>query len=239
MERAVAGKEWDDSGGGDGDDEIDDVPLHRMRPFGSGLKRKPIAFVPAQDGDLNSTFQASKPDQSVADLYLSLVLPQEASERRPKKEEICEVCKLPLASNPEDGNEGTPEVTVYSKNHHESSLAHQVCLAHSHPPSALDRSRVGLTILESHGWDPDARAGLGAEQQGIQFPLKPKPKDDKVGIGVVVPKDLPKKKEKPQNLDAGKVRKMAQKDKKRAEQLRRQFYGNPDLEKYLGPGAGL
>jgi hypothetical protein len=97
---------------------------------------------------------------------------------------------------------------------------------------------MGLNILESYGWDPDARAGLGAAQQGIQFPLKPKPKDDQLGIGVVVPKDVPKRKEKPELLDAGKVRKMAQQDKKRAERLRQQFYGNPDLEKYLGPGYG-
>ncbi|KAH8912597.1 hypothetical protein BR93DRAFT_86821 [Coniochaeta sp. PMI_546] len=237
MERPTDDNEWHDDGGDD--DTVDDIPLHRKRPFGSGLKRKPIAFVPAQDGDLTSTFQRSGPDPSVADLYLSLVLPQEASKHASKKEEICEVCKLPLTSNPDDGNEDTTEVAVYPRKHHESSLAHQVCLTHSHPPSALDRSRVGLNILESHGWDPDARAGLGAEQQGIQFPLKAKPKDDKIGIGVVVPKDVPKKKEKPQNLDAGKVRKMAQRDKKRAEQLRRQFFGNPDLEKYLGPGAGL
>lgn len=218
-----------------GDDDVEDLPLHRKRPFGSGLKRKPIAFVPARDGDLNSTFQPPKPDASIADLYLSLVLPKETA-RQPHRKEVCEVCKLPLDCNPEEGNEGTPELAVSSRKSHESSLAHQVCLSHSHPPSALDRSRVGLNILESQGWDPDARVGLGAAQQGIQFPLKPTPKDDKIGIGVELPKDLPKK-EKTQKLDAGKVRKAAQRDKKRAEKLRREFYGNSDLEKYLGPGA--
>lgn len=237
MERAADDNERYHDGGDD--DEIDDVPLHRKRAFGSGLKRKPIAFVPAQDGDLNSTFERSKPDASIADLYLNLVLPRAASTQPSKKEEVCEVCKLPLASNPEVGNDDTPEVAAYHRKHHESSLAHQVSLTHSHPPSALDRTRVGLNILESHGWDPDARAGLGAEQQGIQFPLKPKPKGDKIGIGVVVPKDLPKKKEKPQTLDAGKVRKKAQRDKKRTQQLHRELYGNSDLEKYLGPGAGF
>lgn len=234
-----SGKADDSEFGRDsGDDEVEDVPLHRKRPFGSGLKRKPIAFVPARDGDLSSTFQPPKPDASIADLYLSLVLPKEASRHSARKDEVCEVCKLPLDSNPEEGNEDTPELAVMSRKHnHESSLAHQVCLTHSHPPSALDRSRVGLNILESQGWDPDARLGLGAAQQGIQFPLKPTPKDDKIGIGVEVPKDMPKKKEKAQKLDAGKVRKMAQRDKRRADQLRREFYGNSDLEKYLGPGA--
>lgn len=96
---------------------------------------------------------------------------------------------------------------------------------------------MGLNYLEAYGWDPDARAGLGAAQQGIQFPLKPKAKEDTLGIGVVVPKDLPKKEKKPQKLDAGRVRKMAQEDKKRTARIQRQFYGNSDLEKYLGPGA--
>ncbi|KAB5523953.1 hypothetical protein GE09DRAFT_1153181 [Coniochaeta sp. 2T2.1] len=227
---------WDHHGGSEDYEEEEDIPLHHKRPFGSGLKRKPIAFVPASDGDLSSTFERSKPNASIADLYLSLVLPEEASKTTATKDTVCEVCRLPLTSNPEEGRESTPDLAVLSKKHHESSLAHQVCLTHSHPPSALDRTRVGLNILESHGWDPDARAGLGAEQQGIQFPLKPKVKDDKVGIGVVVPKDLPKKKEKPKTMDAGKVRKMAARNKKRDEALRRQFYGNGEVEKYLGPG---
>ncbi|KAK8079762.1 hypothetical protein PG997_007580 [Apiospora hydei] len=60
-------------------------------------------------------------------------------------------------------------------------------------------------------------------------------KEDTLGIGVQVPKDLEKwKKEKPQKLDAAKVRKKVAEDKKRREKLQRQFYGNPDIEKYLG-----
>lgn len=97
---------------------------------------------------------------------------------------------------------------------------------------------MGMSVLQSQGWDPDARRGLGASQQGIQFPLKTKPKDDKLGIGVEVPKDfVPKKKEKAQTYDAKKVRKMVADDRRRQEKLRQQIFGNPDIEKYLGEGA--
>ncbi|KAK8106177.1 hypothetical protein PG999_009536 [Apiospora kogelbergensis] len=66
-------------------------------------------------------------------------------------------------------------------------------------------------------------------------PDQGKAKEDTLGIGVEVPKDLEKwKKEKPQKLDAAKVRKKVAEDKKRREKLQRQFYGNPDIEKYLG-----
>jgi hypothetical protein len=100
-------------------------------------------------------------------------------------------------------------------------LAHQVCLTHSHPPSHLDRNRKGLAYLSSYGWDPDARVGLGASGQGIQYPIKSKPKDDKLGIGVVLPKEADRrKKEKVEKLDAGKIRKLHEKDKKKAERLR-------------------
>lgn len=226
------------------DEQYEDVPLHHKRPFGSGLTRKPIAFVPASDGDLRLADQSAKakPSQSVGDLYLSMVLPkdQQRSKSSPPQDRsnICPLCKAPLTENPEKGQDGSPEVAIYPKNAHESSLAHQVCLAHSHPPSALDRSRMGLSYLESHGWDPDSRAGLGTSQQGIKFPLKPKPKDDTLGLGLVFPKDAPKKKEKTQLLDAGRVRKLAQEEKKKTERLRQHFYSNQDLGKYLGPDHG-
>ncbi|RKU45781.1 hypothetical protein DL546_002544 [Coniochaeta pulveracea] len=225
----------------DDDDQLDDVPLHHKRPFGTGLNRKPIAFVPASEGGLNTTDPSTKARSSpnIGGFYLSLVLPRESRNSTPASAEspqVCEVCKLPLAvQTREQGQDGLDSPSAV-RHHHESSLAHQVCLSHSHPPSALDRSRMGLNYLESHGWDPDARAGLGAAEQGIQFPIKPKPKEDTLGLGLEVPKNLPKKQEKPQKLDAGRVRKKAQEDRKRAERIQRQFYSNSDVEKYLGTG---
>ncbi|KAI0889013.1 uncharacterized protein GGS22DRAFT_184589 [Annulohypoxylon maeteangense] len=218
-----------------------DVPLQNKRPFGSGLKRKRVVFVPASSGNLKTTEENApvNTSHSVSDLYLSIVLPKDREVSQSASTEdsdattsqICEICQLPLDENPKSGEKIKAEPRP-----HEASIAHQVCMAHSHPPSALDRSRMGLSVLQSQGWDPDSRKGLGVEQQGMQYPIKVKPKNDTLGIGVQVPKNLPMKKEKPKTFDAKKIRKMALEDKKRHEKLRRQFYGNPDVERYLGTG---
>ena len=235
----------------EGDPEYD-IPLQHKRPFGSGLKRKRVVFVPASSGDLNSTEESTRPapSKSISDLYLSLVLPKDSdpdagrTAPEPGEPAVCEVCRLPLLDESEDpggrgGGGARPSVT----RPHEASIAHQVCMSHSHPPSALDRSRMGMSVLQSQGWDPDARRGLGASQQGIQFPLKARPKDDTLGIGVEVPKDFvpPKTRkgkgkgtEKAQTYDAKKVRKMVADDRKRKESLRERIFGNSDIEKYLG-----
>lgn len=210
------------------DDDEDDIRLEHKKPFSAGLRRKLIQFVPASTEEISSTEQsrpASTPAKSIQDIYLNIVMPPRdtasAPPESPEPHSLCELCQLPL---------GEGEIAK-----HEISIAHQVCLEHSHPPSALDRSRMGLAVLQSQGWDPDARKGLGASQQGVQYPIKAKQKEDTLGIGVEVPKDLEKwKKEKPQKLDAAKVRKKVAEDKKRREKLQRQFYGNPDIEKYLG-----
>ena len=244
------------------DDPEYSIPLQHKRPFGSGLKRKRVVFVPASSGGLNSTGEESTrpggPSKSVADLYLSLVLPKDSSGSgsdhdptrtappAPAQEPaVCEVCQLPLdegaGEQPADGTGPSPATRP-----HEATIAHQVCMSHSHPPSALDRSRMGMSVLQSQGWDPDSRRGLGASQQGIQFPLKARPKDDTLGIGVEVPKDFApadgrrnKKKEKAQQpYDAKKVRKMVADDRRRTERLRERIFGNSDVEKYLGGGIG-
>ncbi|RYP16842.1 hypothetical protein DL765_004863 [Monosporascus sp. GIB2] len=223
------------------DDPEHDIPLQDKRPFGSGLKRKRVVFVPASSGNLNTTGESTdlKPSKSISDLYLSLVLPKDGTQdisraaSEPIRPAVCEVCNLPLDESP-----AVPSETKTATRPHETSLAHQVCVAHSHPPSALDRSRMGLSVLQSQGWDPDARKGLGTSQQGIQFPLKAKPKEDTLGIGFEVPKDfVPKKKEKVQTYDAKRVRKMVAEDKKRLEKLRERVFGNSDIEKYLGGGG--
>ena len=161
---------------------------------------------------------------------------------------VCEVCNLPLSTDgqiaPSTSYDSLPQPADSQTQHpppkqrpHEASLAHQVCLTHSHPPSHLDRKRKGLAYLSAYGWDPDARQGLGAEGQGIQFPLKTKPKDDKLGIGVVLPKPGEiKRREKVQKLDAGKVRKLQEWDRRKGEKLAEMFYRSGDVERYLGRG---
>jgi hypothetical protein len=166
---------------------------------------------------------------------------------RKSEPQLCDICDLPLSSfdntasivaeSPLNDTEDLKQPLPAKPRPHEASLAHQVCLTHSHPPSHLDRNRKGLKYLSAYGWDPDARLGLGADGQGIQFPIKPKPKDDKLGIGVVLPKESERRrKEKPEKLDAGKVRKMYEKDRRKGEKLRDLFYRNDDVERYLGGG---
>jgi hypothetical protein len=96
---------------------------------------------------------------------------------------------------------------------------------------------MGLTYLSTYGWDPDSRKGLGARQEGIKYPVKAKPKDDNLGIGMQVPKNQPPPKKKEVLLDAKKVRKMVEEEKRKAARIRQQLFGRNDLEKYLGPGA--
>ena len=220
----------------------DDVPLHHRKAFGSGIRRQKVTFVRASSPGLDTTSQAvaTSNNSSVGDLYLSLVLPSEPSTEpgsegnTPKDRDlVCEVCKMPLRKTP--GNEAPAEPPTRK---HEASLVHQVCLTHSHPPSAIDRTRRGLAVLESYGWDPDSRQGLGSTGQGIQHPIKAVPKEDTLGLGLVVPKEFRDKvkKKKPQKLDAKQCRKMADEDKRKSDRLRRHFYGNDALDKYLGSG---
>lgn len=232
----------------DGEDSGDDndVPLHHQRPFGAGIQRKPIKFVKASDPNLSTIKEAktTKSGASVGDFYLSLVLPREEKKKAEAAEpeaQVCAVCELPLGEDDLVGEVGggsnSKDTTTRQK--HEASIAHQVCLTHSHPPSALDRRRMGVTYLSSHGWDPDSRKGLGSLGQGIQYPLKTKPKEDKFGLGLKVPKEFKgriEKKQKPQTLDAKQCRKKAEDDKKKAEKLRQMFYGSEDLDRYLGSG---
>jgi len=141
---------------------------------------------------------------------------------------ICEICNYPILPT---GRTGTP---------HESSLAHQLSLQHSHPPSSIDRTRKGLPILQASGWDPDSRLGLGAHGDGILHPLKPKPKNNTAGLGLDL-KSLSKagatQKAVAKKLNAKEARDKAEEDKRKAEILQRSFYRNEDVEKYLGKEA--
>ncbi|KAF6833459.1 G-patch domain-containing protein [Colletotrichum plurivorum] len=225
-------------------DDYDDVPLHHKKPFGAGIQRKPIQFVKASDPALNTVKpeKTSKSGASIGDFYLSLVLPSEKKPAEaPSRAQVCAVCDLPVSAGDavKELGEGSSREGASARQKHEASIAHQVCLTHSHPPSALDRSRMGLNYLSSHGWDPDSRKGLGAAGQGLQYPLKTKPKENKLGLGLEVPKELKgkiEKKKKPRTMDAKQCRKKADEDKRKAERLRQMFYGSEEMDRYLGTG---
>jgi hypothetical protein len=243
------------------DDETYEIPLQDQRVFGAGIKRKRVKFVPSSSA-IHAQQASITPSKSVSALYLSLVLPQDAPSAdestnltfasapqptsledaaKPLASGVCEICKLPIScdempTSNDDFLSSSRDLEICpppKPRPHEASIAHQVCLTHSYPPSHLDRTRKGLTYLSSYGWDPDSRFGLGADGQGIAFPIKAKPKDDRLGIGVVVPERVEKRKEKLERLDAGKVRKVYEKDKMRSERLREMFYMSDDVERHL------
>merc|ERR1711939_104417 len=220
-----------------GEDEDYFVPLEDQRVFGAGIKRKRIAFVPASSTESSlpaTSGSGSGSKQSIADRYLHIVLSKAAT--TPSTPEgtvpdsdpspsLCTVCHRPLSPT------------------HETTIAHQLCLEHSHPPSHLDRSRPGLRYLNAYGWDPDSRVGLGARSEGVRFPLKPVPKHDTVGLREREDEDAavrvkPKKvalntsvmrQGKVLRLDAKEVRKRDDEARKRADKLRKSFYGSEEV----------
>ncbi|KAG6030213.1 hypothetical protein E4U41_000154 [Claviceps citrina] len=236
----------DESNGSNDDDGDDDgdIPLHHKKPFGSGLKRQRVEFVPATEPDNAVAASAGKipsgfpPGSAVGDVYASIVLghgkPKSASAPATrlgtpraessivaeKEPSICAACFLPITT---------------SVREHEASVAHQVKMPHVHPPSALDRSRMGLRALESLGWDPDARRGLGREGEGVRYPIKVKPKDDVLGVGATRP-DKAKQEQPPpppRKLTGKELRAAAARDEQRAARLQAEIYGRVDVESYL------
>lgn len=247
------------------DDEEYTVPLQDQRVFGAGIKRKRVQFVPSTD-TASSPATPQSGGHSASDFYLNLVLPQPASinsfleptpehrghtevetgqepEQRvtlpysPQARLICETCRLPISTK----DSVTP---------HAALLAHQLSLPHSHPPSSLSRTHRGLKILQAHGWDPDARTGLGVTGEGIRVPIKGKEKRDKMGIGAEIPKPrkgdkevsraveearVKKKKEEERGRKGkGWVKKQVQEEKRRGDKLKDLFYASESVDKYLG-----
>ncbi|CAJ0549406.1 Ff.00g030190.m01.CDS01 [Fusarium sp. VM40] len=212
-------------------DSEEDIPLHHKRAFGSGLKRTRVEFVPARNPDagiIAKTTPAKSTDTSIGDLYASIVLKPElekqadgnSTEEPAEAKQICPDCKLPITSTSQP---------------HEASLAHQVSLKHSHPPSALDRSRMGLRALQSQGWDPDAHQGLGKEGEGMRYPIKVKAKEDKLGVGATIPKGKQeeKKKKRPRQLFRHELKQVKVNERQQHERLQGQIFGRVDVESYL------
>lgn len=247
------------------------VDLCDQRYFGAGLKRKRVQFVPSTTAATQSTSLPATPKESSAKKYLNIVFKDQAMRDRaasPPADEhatiselqdgnsatnnvrratsteapantemiLCDVCHLPIRS---------------STRQHETSLAHQVCLAHSHPPSSLDRSRRGLNILQEQGWNPDSRLGLGASGEGRLYPVKPVEKTDRAGVGSrrdsseererKVRGGLQKRRElmlreKGRSMGAREVKVMEREGRKKAEMLRNSFYRSEEVERYLGGG---
>jgi hypothetical protein len=148
--------------------------------------------------------------------------------------QLCEVCDLPIDINPLSSDNNA---SLKMAKAHEASIAHQVCLTHSHPPSHLDRTRHGLRYLVAHGWDPDSRLGLGVRgREGIREPLKTKIKDNTVGLGMVIEPSC-KATKRTMKLNAKQVRRGDLEARRRGERLRGIFYHRDDVQQYLGDGG--
>ncbi|QUC19362.1 uncharacterized protein UV8b_03603 [Ustilaginoidea virens] len=221
----------------------DQVPLHHRKAFGSGLKRQRVEFVraSASDGGAAPVSAESGPDSGVGDLYASIVLggrpappTRGISPSRPEPRagaaaaaaaaaasETCAVCNVRVATSAEE---------------HEASLAHQVNVPHSHPPSSLDRSRMGLRALQAQGWDPDARRGLGRRGEGVRYPLTAKPKDGTSGVGAAAPEKRRATDEAapPRRLSGKELKAAVARDQARAQRLQEHIYGRVDVDAYLG-----
>jgi hypothetical protein len=222
------------------------VPPERQCVFGAGVNHRRIDFVPAASTGVSlPVLTPPSKGPSIADRYLSLVLTKtiptpavepeamdtsastEAADGPTPTTTLCSVCAAPLSPT------------------HESTIAHQICLVHSHPPSHLDRSRNGLRYLQSYGWDPDERVGLGARSEGMRFPIKPVPKHntaglrEKVDLEATVGKKVRKESRveaqtKPVRLNAKQVRKREKEAKLKTDKMRRALYQSDEVDKYLG-----
>ncbi|KAI4116951.1 MAG: hypothetical protein LQ345_002726 [Seirophora villosa] len=221
-------------------------PLQDQRVFGTGIRRKKINFV-ASGNDTKEQFAPKVATLGAGDRYLAIVLNKSSTQSNHEPEDyqgqgtssrdrvseaddgshaVCDICHLPM-------NHAEAEETFHKL--HETSLAHQICLEHSHPPSHLDRNRPGLKYLSSYGWDPDERRGLGASGTGIRIPIKPKPKNDTLGLGLLASSPASKVlKPTTRKLDAKQTRKSEAQAQKDGEKLRSLFYQHEDVDKYLG-----
>lgn len=245
----MAGLQDNDDQADDHKDLYDTTPLQQQRAF--SRKRKRIAFVPQQDDPPAATPAPSRPPSTISDIYLKIVLPRPSGDSpndstaygvvcaapvtaaRNSAAALCPVCTLPLTTP-------TPTPTALTVGSaamaltHEATLAHQVCVPHSHPPSALDRDSKGLHYLSSHGWDPDERRGLGTRGNGRLFPVRLKERPARLGVGAEhVAMAAP---EKVAKLDAGQARRDATKERGKAERMRQIVYGREDVNAYLGVG---
>ncbi|KAH9820867.1 glycine rich nucleic binding domain [Teratosphaeria destructans] len=240
-------------------DEEYEVPLRDQRYFGAGIKRKRVQFVPStEDTPSVRSLPVTPPALSAADRYLSIVRKGRRDERatsaaprnaaglyaQPDSE-----TELPAQAADVDDEDGsaTPgdaaraicgicnrPVEPSAASAHESTLTHQIALQHSHPPSNVDRKRKGFAVLESQGWDPDSRLGLGAKgSEGRLQPVRATEKVDRAGVGAKLDGSV-KVQERVAGLDAGKVQVLEGEKKRKAETLRNAFYRSEEVERYLG-----
>ncbi|KAH5099805.1 hypothetical protein HBH70_180040 [Parastagonospora nodorum] len=208
------------------DADVTTIPFAQQPAYGRGLWKNPIHFVSAAPDTPIAT--APGKGNTMAEKYMAIMFPNGQPQPKADAYPACGICGEPVKEK--------------DQRMHFLSPAHQAALPRAPIPSAIDRTRMGLKYMSKHGYDVDARVGLGASGQGMLFPLVPKEKRDKFGLGIDK-KEHEKKRAlggasaadvKEGRLDAGKVRKLAKVEKRKHDKLQRMFYGNDEVEKYLG-----
>jgi hypothetical protein len=209
------------------DADVSTAPFVEHPAYGRGLWRNPIQFVSAApDAPIVTATPAN--GRTMAEKYLAIMFPNGQPQPKPEAYPACGICGEPVKEQ--------------DQRMHYLSPAHQAALPRAPIPSSIDRTRMGLKYMSKHGYDVDARVGLGASGQGMLFPLVPKEKRDKLGLGIDK-KEHEKKwalggasaaDVKEGKLDAGKIRKLAKVEKRKHDKLQKMFYGNDEVEKYLG-----
>ncbi|KAF2255644.1 hypothetical protein BU26DRAFT_512610 [Trematosphaeria pertusa] len=211
------------------DADISTAPFVQQPAFGQRLWKNPVRFVPAAPPSPPLPAAPKPNGRSIAEKYLAIVFPNGQPQPKPEAYPTCGICGALV----KEANDRA----------HYLSLAHQGALPRAPTPSSIDRTRMGLKYLKKHGFDVDSRVGLGASGQGMLFPIVPKEKRDKLGLGVDKKQVEREKREgttpKDVRLDAGKVRKLHAVQKRKEEKLRKMFYGNEEVEKYLGELEGV
>ncbi|KAF1911782.1 hypothetical protein BDU57DRAFT_86523 [Ampelomyces quisqualis] len=208
------------------DADVSTAPFVEHPAYGRGLWKNPIQFVAAVPDAPNIAAPSS--GNTMAEKYLAIMFPNGQPQPKPEAYPLCGICGHPAKEQ--------------DQRMHYLSPTHQAALPRTPIPSAIDRTRMGLKYMSKHGYDVDARVGLGATGQGMLFPLVPKEKRDKFGLGIDK-KEHEKRRAlggasaaefKEGRLDAGKMRKLATVEKTKHDKLQRMFYGNDEVEKYLG-----
>jgi hypothetical protein len=206
------------------DTDVSTIPFVQHPAYGRGLWKNPIKFVSAApDAPIKAPV-----GNTMAEKYLAIMFPNGQPQPKSEAYPACGICG--------------ESVKEQDQRMHFLSPAHQAALPRAPIPSAIDRSRMGLKYMSKHGFDVDARVGLGVSGQGMLFPLVPKEKRDKFGLGIDK-KEHEKKRAlggasiadvKEGRLDAGKIRKLATVERRKHDKLQKMFYGNDEVEKYLG-----
>lgn len=210
------------------DADISTEPFTSHSAYSRGLWKEPIAFVPAAP-EAKPAPSNTTDGQSIAQKYLAIMFPNGQPTPALDSYPLCGICGEPVKET--------------DHRIHFLSAAHQAALPRAPIPSAIDRTRMGLKYMQNYGWDVDARMGLGVRGEGMLFPIVPKEKRDKLGLGIDKKAEERRKclvngrgvaRPGEIKLDAGKMQKLAKVEKRKHDKLQKMFYGNDEVEKYLG-----